>query len=124
MTEQITVRPLVESVFEEANLSPYQARLARAPEIANDDFLGSFSDVLDAINPLQHIPIVSTLYREISGSSISQGAKLIGDTLFGGPLGFLSSLFSSIMEDVTGNDLGGHLIANAADKYEKTSQLN
>ncbi|MDP6473864.1 MAG: hypothetical protein QF894_03030 [Alphaproteobacteria bacterium] len=29
-----------------------------------------FDDFLDLINPLQHIPIISTIYREITGDTI------------------------------------------------------
>ena len=34
----------------------------------------SFSDVLDIVNPLQHISVVSTVYRMITGGHISMGA--------------------------------------------------
>ncbi|MGB6086494.1 MAG: hypothetical protein WBF74_07845, partial [Parvibaculum sp.] len=29
-----------------------------------------FSDFLDVINPLQHIPIVSSIYRELTGDEL------------------------------------------------------
>ncbi|MBT5663730.1 MAG: hypothetical protein HOJ06_00205, partial [Rhodospirillaceae bacterium] len=38
----------------------------------------TFGDVLDIINPLQHIPVVSTLYRELTGDEISPGARMAG----------------------------------------------
>ena len=41
----------------------------------------SFQDLLDTINPLQQIPIISTLYREISGDTLSTGARMAGGTL-------------------------------------------
>lgn len=47
----------------------------------------SFFDFLDVINPLQHIPIVSTLYRAITGDEIKSVTKIAGSTLFGGPVG-------------------------------------
>lgn len=71
----------------------------------------SFSDVLDAINPLQHIPIVSGIYRAITGDTISSGSKIFGDTLFGGPLGLLSSIFDSIIETQTGSSVTGNIVA-------------
>ena len=61
-----------------------------APEpVANDsrpgvkkDFFGedgfNFFDLLDIINPLQHIPILSGLYRKITGDEISPGARMMG----------------------------------------------
>jgi len=45
---------------------------------------GFFSTLLDVINPLQHIPLVSTLYREITGDEISPSARILGGGLFGG----------------------------------------
>ena len=38
----------------------------------------TFGDVLDVINPLQHIPVVSTIYRAITGDEISPGARVAG----------------------------------------------
>lgn len=123
MTEQITIHPLAEPLYTAPSLSPYQAKMAKAPDIVNDEFFGSFADILDAINPLQHIPGISTLYRELTGSKIASGAKIAGDTLFGGPIGFISSLIGSIFEEETGKDVGGHLLATATGNYEKANQL-
>jgi hypothetical protein len=33
----------------------------------------TFAEFLDIINPLQHIPVVSTIYRAITGDQISPG---------------------------------------------------
>jgi len=71
----------------------------------------SFSSFLDIINPLQHIPVVSTIYRAVTGDTIENGARLIGGALFGGPIGFLASVFNGIVDEETGNDLGGHALA-------------
>jgi len=134
MTEQITIRPLVslpaqtqrpvaESVIEEANLSPHQQRMPKAPDIVNDDFFGSFADMLDVINPLQHIPVVSTLYRELTGDTVSSGARMAGGALFGGPIGLVASIIGSIVEEETGKDLGANLFASVTDKYKKAEEL-
>ena len=37
----------------------------------NDGF--TFSDLMDIINPLQHIPVVSSIYRSLSGDEIDPG---------------------------------------------------
>ena len=66
----------------------------------------TFGDFLDIINPLQHIPLVSTLYREITGDEISPHARILGDTLFGGAGGFLSAAAHVFFEEVAGADLG------------------
>ncbi|MEP4884867.1 MAG: hypothetical protein ABJ215_00715, partial [Alphaproteobacteria bacterium] len=39
---------------------------------------GFFSTLLDIVNPLQHIPLVSSLYREITGDEISPSARIVG----------------------------------------------
>ncbi|WP_346896923.1 hypothetical protein [uncultured Roseibium sp.] len=51
-----------------------------------------FKDFLDVINPLQHIPGISELYRAVTGDAISDGARYSGNALYGlalgGPIGF------------------------------------
>lgn len=71
----------------------------------------SFWDFLDVINPLQHIPIINTLYREISGDQIGVAARLAGGTLFGGPIGLAAASANLMLEHQTGEDAGGHLLA-------------
>jgi len=70
----------------------------------------SFADFIDIINPLQHIPIVSTIYRKATGDVISPGARMLGDTLFGGPIGAATAMANIAMEDKTGKDLTGNII--------------
>src|SRR5271170_2011196 len=71
----------------------------------------TFHDLLDAINPLQHIPVVSWLYREISGDTISAQARIVGDALYGGVAGLVSGMFNALVEKNTGTDVGGHIMA-------------
>lgn len=75
-----------------------------------DDGLNA-GDVLDVVNPLQHIPFASTLYREVSGDTISTAATLIGGTLFGGVFGFFASLAGVIFQQETGHSVGGAVMA-------------
>ena len=58
-----------------------------------DDF--GLKDFWDIINPLQHIPIVSTIYREMSGDTIKPVSRVAGDVLFGAATGSL--LLSGIL---------------------------
>jgi len=87
---------------------------ARMPDAAMDDGFG-FLDVLDAVNPLQHIPIVSTVYREVTGDQISNPARIAGGFLFGGVLGLVSSIANAIIDETTGKDIGDHLMALAGE---------
>ena len=84
-------------------------------------FLGedgvTFSDFMDVVNPLQNIPVVSSYYRESTGDEASTMAKLAGGALYGGLFGvgaiagFAASLVNTILENQTGKDVGGHVIA-------------
>ena len=71
----------------------------------------TFGSILDAINPLQHLPVISTLYRSLTGEGISPGSRLIGGALFGGVFGFASAVVNAIVEGDTGKDIGGHVMA-------------
>ena len=42
----------------------------------------TFLDFLDIINPLQHFPVIGTLYRELTGDTFDPGSRVLGSTLF------------------------------------------
>lgn len=69
----------------------------------------SFAEFLDIINPLHHIPVVSTIYRAITGDEIGAGPRFIGGMLFGGPVGALAAGVTALFEEASGGDLGQHL---------------
>ncbi len=71
----------------------------------------TFLDFIDIINPLQHFPIISTLYRELTGDTLDPGSSVIGSTLFFGPLGTAASVANVLIEDATGKDMTGHVMA-------------
>lgn len=79
--------------------SPDSARLNRS---AADGGELTFDDVIDIINPLQHLPIVSTIYRAITGDQISPHARAIGAGLYGGPAGALSAGAAMAAEQALG----------------------
>lgn len=70
-----------------------------------------FDDFLDIINPLQHIPGVSSVYREITGDQINPGSRLIGGSIFGGGIGLAASFVNAAIEDSTGKDIGAHFFS-------------
>jgi len=94
--------------YRQPHLSARQRALGHDGSSAGDF---TFGDFLDIINPLQHIPVVSTLYRELTGDEISPHARIMGDTLFGGPMGFVSSIANVFYEEVAGEDPGETLLA-------------
>ncbi|KAA0574156.1 hypothetical protein FZ983_28285 [Azospirillum sp. B21] len=72
----------------------------------------SFWDFLDIINPLQHIPIVSTVYREITGDTIQPSMRVMGDILYGGVIGGMASIANAVIEQSTGKDVGDTVMAS------------
>ncbi|MFZ5791380.1 MAG: hypothetical protein ACOY3L_11850 [Pseudomonadota bacterium] len=64
----------------------------------------TFDDVIDVINPLQHIPIVSTVYRWLTGDKISPAAELAGGALFGGAIGLAGAAGSLVLDGLTGGE--------------------
>lgn len=77
----------------------------------NEEF--SFADLLDMINPLQHIPVVGSVYRHVTGDEIKPISRIIGGAAFGGALGAASGLVSVIAEQETGDDIAGNIIGFA-----------
>ncbi|MGD9537811.1 MAG: hypothetical protein AB7P52_18565 [Alphaproteobacteria bacterium] len=84
---------------------------ANAPPNGNlvreeSDFFGedgfSFDDFLDIINPLHHLPLISIVYRELTGDQISAGARVIGGGLFGGPAGAMVGAVEAAIAGATG----------------------
>ena len=72
---------------------------ALTKEANNDGGGGFFSFIksfIDIINPLQHIPIVGNIYRNITGDQISPGARIAGSTLYGGPIGGITALAKEV----------------------------
>ena len=82
---------------------------ASAKSTEESDF--SFKDFLDIVNPLQHIPVISTLYRSLTGDNIGTPEKIAGDTLYGGVIGLVSSLADTAFQAITGKDVGDTVMA-------------
>ncbi len=67
----------------------------------------SFADFLDIINPLQHIPVVSSVYRAVTGDEISPEAKLAGSALYCGAFG-IAGVFNLFSNFITGKSVTDH----------------
>ncbi len=70
-----------------------------------------FADVIDAVNPLQHIPVGSWAYRALTGDPIAGAAKMVGGALFGGPVGFMLATADNLWERASGRDARDTLFA-------------
>ncbi len=56
----------------------------------------SFHDALSALNPLQYLPVVGTIYRAVTGDQgsppLRMASSLAAGLVTGGPIGLLTSL--------------------------------
>lgn len=73
----------------------------------------TFGDVIDMINPLQHIPVVGSIYRSLTGDSIKGMSAIIGGAIFGGPIGAVAGTVNVIAKDRTGKDIGENIMSAA-----------
>jgi hypothetical protein len=68
----------------------------------------SFHDVLSAMNPLQYLPVVGTIYRAVTGDAIPEalrrGGSMLVSGLLGGPIGLTINIATTLAEKVTGID--------------------
>ncbi len=75
---------------------------ASAPTSADSNADGFFVTLWDTINPLQHIPVVSSAYRMITNTPINPVADVIGSTIYGGPIGAVIAFASEIGQSALG----------------------
>jgi hypothetical protein len=71
----------------------------------------TLADFIDVINPLQHIPVVSSIYRHATGDELNIVPRVLGGALFFGPIGAAVAVVNAIVEGITGKDAGEHVIA-------------
>jgi hypothetical protein len=71
----------------------------------------SFHNILSIINPLQHLPVIGTLYRAITGDTMGTPEKIAGDTLYGGVWGAVASVADTAFKALTGKDVGDTVLA-------------
>lgn len=105
--EQLTTPKATQTASLESPASIQKTSDAETAENNGQEF--GFLDFLDIINPLQHIPVVSSIYREITGDELKPTARIFGGILFGGPSGFVTAIANSIVEETTGKDIGANI---------------
>ena len=90
-----------------SNSVTYQAPPAPVPGSEGSGL--SFREILSDLNPLQYLPVVGTLYRAVTGDTISrplrEAGSLVVSGLMGGPVGIATNLAMLGFEKVTGIDL-------------------
>jgi hypothetical protein len=124
---QLTIRPEpgwgkgVPSAID-SGLSYTPSRAMRKPEVAEAEGLSSW-DLLDLINPLQHLPFVSSLYREVTGDTIRPEIKIAGGAALGGVFGMVSNLADVVFEQATGKGVSSAIIAALVGEDPAPAQL-
>ncbi|MGH7768364.1 MAG: hypothetical protein ACREQP_12980 [Candidatus Binatia bacterium] len=66
------------------------------------------------LNPLQHLPVISTLYRAWTGEGIGGVARIIGGAIYGragGFVGMATSVVNAAIGAFTGKDIGERVYA-------------
>lgn len=103
----ITIRPepeVVNSNFHRKAIQKATLGDDDATALVGKDGITS-NDFVDMINPLQHIPIVSNIYRAVSGDEISAAPRLIGGALLGGVVGLVASAATLLFEQASGEPI-------------------
>lgn len=104
--------------FAEDKAKVEAVKLAPSPDVTSSSKIQSdgsfgFLDLVDMVNPLQHIPLVNMIYRGLTGDEIKPISQIIGGAAFGGPLGAAGGIASAIVKNETGKDLGAGIMASA-----------
>jgi len=81
---------------------------------ADEPEVFGFGDILDMFNPLHHIPLIGSLYRNVTGDDIKPVSRIIGGAVFGGAAGAGSALVNVIIEEETGHDIAGNVMRLAS----------
>jgi hypothetical protein len=63
------------------------------------------AEIRDVLNPLQHLPVLSGLYRALSKDQISPTANLLGGLVYGGPIGAAVAMVQNLANRIAGKDL-------------------
>jgi hypothetical protein len=86
-------------------LTHYGQQTGVAAKNMTEDQSTSFADMLEMVNPLQHLPVVSHFYRAETGNDIPALAKVIGSGLMGGVVGAAGSAALSLFESINGESI-------------------
>ncbi len=70
----------------------------------------ALTDGFDAVNVLQHIPIVSSIYQQATETEISAVSKLAGGFLYGGTTGLAFSALDLAIEGFSGHSINDSIL--------------
>lgn len=84
---------------------------AQPTSTASTDGESVFHRLLDIVNPLQHLPVVGTIYRAATGEHIGPIEKIAGDGLYGGIWGAVTAAADVAFEQITGKSVEDTMLA-------------
>ena len=82
-----------------------------SPDTNGNQHESFFHHMLDIVNPLQHLPVIGTIYRAVTGEHIGPVEQIAGDTLYGGLWGAVSSVAEVAFEGITGKSAEDTVLA-------------
>jgi hypothetical protein len=89
--------------------SPREPKVPTPPTASPGPIRRAFSHFLgelrDVINPLQHIPVLSGLYRAVTKDGMSKTANVLGGLLYGGPIGAAAAMAQNVVNKIAGTDV-------------------
>ena len=94
-----------ETMLSKDKLTSKQPNTLDKNPVSNKSTGLSFPDLIDTINPLHHLPIVGSIYREITGDRIEPIPRITGGSIFFGPIGLISAAVNVFFEELTGKDI-------------------
>ena len=104
-----------------ATATPATPQADQKPQSKSSDWDFSFHNLLDIINPLEHLPIIGTIYRAITNTHIGMPERIAGDALYGGLWGAVSGVADAAFEAVTGKDFGSTVLAFFTGHHHNTA---
>ena len=114
----------------EAAPSPYVQSFKgyMVQSVPKDEAYG-VGDMIDMVNPLQHLPLIGSAYRSLTGDDINPAGRIIGGAIFGGGLGASASIANVITQEETGKDMSGLVVSKiigsrASDAYESAKMAD
>jgi hypothetical protein len=111
MTQPIAILPTTPHRNADTASRVVEAESSEKTQFGASDEGMSFDDVLNAVNPLHHIPIVSTIYQAVSGAKIGIGPRMIAAAILGGPAGLILAGISAFIEEMSGGTMAEHAVA-------------
>ena len=70
-----------------------------------------FDHLLDVVNPLQHLPVIGSIYRAATGDKMGAVEKIAGDALYGGLWGAVTAVADVAFEAITGKSVENTVMA-------------